>query len=367
MTNKIKFGLFLPDSMNFNFDNSNILSDKNLIIYKDVDQYIKSVHDFKVAVLDMPIDENSNLVSKDSLSLRKNITENSDRVIIHNMEFHINDFEYVGNILKISNKHIFSINGVIHSDIPALNSMEWLTSTASFYKNNLRDILQNLNPYCTKEKYFDFLPGMPRPHRLKVAKFIKEYQLENKILSGKMFKNKAIDFGNTGFWPEELNKNYDLTNSFNYTIVNYKGADLIPSQIIPLDVFNQTCYSIVTETSTDNSFSFYTEKIAKPMLASRLFIVFSGKNYLKGLRSLGFKTFNGIIDESYDTVEDHEKRWRLAFEQVNYLCSVSQEDILEKISPIVAHNYRTIMNYDWIRNFKYFIEDLFLKKLMSKE
>jgi hypothetical protein len=80
------------------------------------------------------------------------------------------------------------------------------------------------------------------------------------------------------------------------------------SQVIPLSIYNQTAYSVVAETNYDNNYIFNTEKIVKPILARRLFLVVSGQHYLRNLRSLGFKTFDGIIDETYDTIADFEQR-----------------------------------------------------------
>jgi hypothetical protein len=77
------------------------------------------------------------------------------------------------------------------------------------------------------------------------------------------------------------------TTCFN---VCYNGIEIALSRVIPIDVFNQTAYSIVAETNTDNTLSFYTEKTAKPMIARRLFVAFTGYRFLENLRSSGFKT-----------------------------------------------------------------------------
>jgi hypothetical protein len=122
------------------------------------------------------------------------------------------------------------------------------------------------------------------------------------------------------------------------------------SQIIPTNIYNQTAYTVVAETNAFNHFNFYTEKIVKPILAERLFIVFAGRYYLNNLRSLGFRTFDGIIDESYDAVEDPQTRYALACEQLRYLCTVPQEEILDKIKPIAQHNQEVMLGTNWHGN-----------------
>ena len=107
---------------------------------------------------------------------------------------------------------------------------------------------------------------------------------------------------------------------------------------LPFKIYQQTAFSLICETTTNNDASFFTEKIAKPMLACRLFVVISGQYYLKNLRKLGFRTFDNVIDESYDSEPDPVKRWNLALEQVKWLCSQDQGKILKSIIPIVLHN-----------------------------
>jgi hypothetical protein len=135
------------------------------------------------------------------------------------------------------------------------------------------------------------------------------------------------------------------------TPIKFNGQQMPLSQVIPFSIYNQTAYTIVAETNYDNHYSFYTEKIVKPILAERLFIIFSGQHYLRNLRRLGFKTFDGIVDETYDDIEDHDLRFKLACEQIKYLCGQPQEEILAKIRPITEHNKQVMLETDWYGNF----------------
>ena len=83
------------------------------------------------------------------------------------------------------------------------------------------------------------------------------------------------------------------------------------------------------------------------MIARRLFVVFSGYKFLYNLRKYGFKTFDGIIDESYDLIEDDNTRYAAAFEQVKYLCSQPQQEIFARARDILEHNFDIAMNRDW--------------------
>jgi hypothetical protein len=83
--------------------------------------------------------------------------------------------------------------------------------------------------------------------------------------------------------------------------------DLVPT--MPIVATADSLFSIVTETGTsDGTVLRYTEKTLKPILAGRPFIVVGEPHVLRLLRSLGFRTFDGIIDESYDAIESRADR-----------------------------------------------------------
>jgi hypothetical protein len=119
------------------------------------------------------------------------------------------------------------------------------------------------------------------------------------------------------------------------------------SQIIPREIYQQTHYTLVAETQNENGFSFFTEKIAKPILAKRLFLVASGQYYLRNLRDLGFHTFGDIIDESYDHEPNADRRIKMLLKQVDYLCSQDPQDILSRAHSILEHNYYVMTHVDW--------------------
>jgi hypothetical protein len=121
---------------------------------------------------------------------------------------------------------------------------------------------------------------------------------------------------------------------------------------MPLTVYNQTAYSLVCETNAFDHFVFFTEKTVKPILARRLFILLSGRYALAHLRELGFKTFHGIIDESYDEIEDNNERFLAAMEQLKWLHTQDQSIILSRCKDIVDHNFTLMYNTDWYQPFK---------------
>jgi hypothetical protein len=222
--------------------------------------------------------------------------------------------------------------------------MDWFITTCDFYKDT--DILTQLVPYKVKPRYFDLLLGWRKPHRDIAYNFIVENNLIDKVIMTYLTdRSKTID--QQGIWEVDV-----PDGTFNtITQVNHLGKSITLSQIIPIDIYKDSAYTVVCETNYDNHYSFYTEKIAKPILAERLFIVFSGQHYLRNLRRLGFKTFDGIIDETYDSIEDNNLRFKSACEQIHYLINQPQEEILEQIRPITEHNKRVMLATDWYGDF----------------
>ena len=93
--------------------------------------------------------------------------------------------------------------------------------------------------------------------------------------------------------------------------------------------YDNSYFSIVTETAFPEPTYFSTEKIFRPMLQFHPFIVYGSPFTLKNLQKLGFKTFDGFIDESYDSVVSPFKRMQLITEEILKLCSMEMEELHE--------------------------------------
>ncbi len=223
---------------------------------------------------------------------------------------------------------------------------DWFKTTTAVYKA-LPDQLAVLKPFDVKTKSFDALLGSPKPHRDFVAKATLDNALQNQIILtyGGNWKNTEFYAQDYFLWEPNCVPQQQIIGTADW--VKYCGHQCHLSQVIPMQVYNDTAYSIIAETDCDNTLSFYSEKTAKALIARRLFVAFSGYKFLENLRSLGFKTFGHVIDESYDLEPDFETRMTLAFQQVKLLCQLPQHEVLEKIRPTVEHNYEIIMQTDW--------------------
>lgn len=120
------------------------------------------------------------------------------------------------------------------------------------------------------------------------------------------------------------------------------------SQYISKHIQEATWISVVAETLDDNRIFFPTEKTGKALMSGKPFIVLSGKNFLKNLRNIGFKTFHPIIDESYDSIDDVELRTQSAYNSFVKLKTQDQNLVRQKLQDVLEHNERCIRDKSFL-------------------
>jgi hypothetical protein len=281
-----------------------------------------------------------------------------DKIVILNSD-------YVGgeqsNILEECQKSDFTNVEIITTGTINYQPRSMKITRYENFFGTLIDLYQRLNyypindlyPFKEKPLYFDALLGLERPSRDWVLNEINKFD-PTKFFT-KYYRKYNIslnDIKNDFLMPEgAVIKEHNQNNFFSGMRVDYGGIETSLSHVIPIDIYNNTAYSIVTETTGSNNFSFYTEKTAKTIFSKRLAVYFAGMHHLKNLHSLGFKTFDVIIDESYDNEPDQIKRFTKAFDQIKYLCNQNQADILSQIKPIVDYNYDLFVSRDWKKDF----------------
>lgn len=233
--------------------------------------------------------------------------------------------------------------------------LDWFISSTHFYKDIKPSILHNLKPFETKPLMFDALLGRRKLHRDRAYNFIRKEGLADKgivtYMNGGMYGGFLANTPDQWLWEDEgLAEHHNVEWTVNP--VKYYGYAMSLSQVMPLNIYNQTAYSLVCETNCDQDYVFFTEKTVKPILARRLFILVANRYSLAMLRDLGFKTFNDIIDESYDSTEGIYNRQMAAMAQLKWLCEQDQEKILNQCREIVDHNFDLMYGTDWYERFK---------------
>jgi hypothetical protein len=88
---------------------------------------------------------------------------------------------------------------------------------------------------------------------------------------------------------------------------------------------------------------FLTEKIFKAVACARPFIIYSVPGSVKAIRGMGFKTYDGLINEDYDSIIDNEQRHQAILAEIDRICRLPQEDydnLISACKPIAEFNLK---------------------------
>jgi hypothetical protein len=101
-------------------------------------------------------------------------------------------------------------------------------------------------------------------------------------------------------------------------------------------------WHVVTETIYFDSKLHLTEKIFKPIVSRRPFILAAAPGNLAYLKSYGFRTFDQWIDESYDEETDHYVRIEKITAEIARLCAMSPatlKQIHKEMQEVLEYNF----------------------------
>lgn len=115
--------------------------------------------------------------------------------------------------------------------------------------------------------------------------------------------------------------------------------------------YSKTMFSVVTESYWYEPEMSFTEKIFGPISHGHPFIVVAPAGYLTYLHKIGFKTFDGIIDETYDTIVEHEKRMTAIVQEINTFCNYSITEKQKKwtlLNEIAQYNFEVFKSKEHI-------------------
>jgi hypothetical protein len=106
-----------------------------------------------------------------------------------------------------------------------------------------------------------------------------------------------------------------------------------------------TYFSIVNETVFENKYSFRTEKIWKPIIMGQPWIAVANAGFYEDIRNLGFKTFDHVIDESFDMITNNQKRIEKIKDVVVALCASNLPEFLLQCKSACLHNQAVMIDY----------------------
>ena len=207
-------------------------------------------------------------------------------------------------------------------------------------------------PRKNRQHKFVCLNRRPHKHRIILASLLSKYRHK-----GVLTCHKIVD-DNTLVWDQNINeimryldklpddtiqKITELENILPLTFNDGIDANTEnPTIDLKVEKFYDSYLHIVTETYLPNDQNFFSEKIFKPIIFMQPFILIGAQNDLKCLRKLGYKTFDGIIDETYDTIEDEIDRFSAAYKEIENIINKSDKELNQMYFDcydILVHNY----------------------------
>jgi hypothetical protein len=145
------------------------------------------------------------------------------------------------------------------------------------------------------------------------------------------FVNSAFQISNF-----ELEKFFPKNNHNSNASADYCNTDYASSSI-----------EVVLETLFDDTRWHLTEKTLRPIACGRPFMLVATAGSLQYLRHYGFKTFSGLLDESYDTIQDPRQRLQAVITEMSRVANLPQQEKIQlfvKLNQIAEHNKHHFFN-----------------------
>jgi len=213
----------------------------------------------------------------------------------------------------------------------------------------------------TRNKHFVMFNRRLRPHRYySILLFNKMNILDKFDISFDFDTCRTYNFDKEGYKYHGTDSEFrDLLLKENEKVIN---GELTKSIIDYDDLPNVWGFNFEQKESYLNSYIHITaetnfferglylsEKTWKPMGQLQPFIMMGPAGSLELIRSYGFKTFDGFIDESYDKIENNEERFKFLINEIERLSNLPKEELKNWyksiFNDILVHNQKVLIDY----------------------
>jgi hypothetical protein len=142
------------------------------------------------------------------------------------------------------------------------------------------------------------------------------------------------------FYKDQIGKPSDETNVKFHLFNNEWGEAYIKPE-----PYIDTYFSLVTETVFLGNNSFRTEKIWKPIIMGHPWIAVANKGFYRDLHNMGFKTFNNVIDESFDLIDNPQDRIERIGTLIGELCASDLSQLMLQCKDACIYNQQLVLDY----------------------
>mgnify|MGYP003657234070 FL=1 len=115
------------------------------------------------------------------------------------------------------------------------------------------------------------------------------------------------------------------------------------------DFYQKIGIDIVTETVFSYPYPATTEKILRPIINKRMFIIVGPANTLKFLKTKGFQTFSPFINETYDSITNPVNRMKAILAEIDRLVILPLDTIRNAVlqyTNVLESNFTTVTNLE---------------------
>lgn len=239
------------------------------------------------------------------------------------------------------------------------------TQNATFYidAEPSNDSLRNFKYSTVLGPYFWTLP---RIYRSEISKKSCEFDFLITTILKRTAPHRKILINDLSARPDICSRGFISARPFKNKNQGWVGQtshqhswnDGFPS----MDLYRNAWMEVVPETRYKN-FHFLTEKTLKPLMTKTPFLMLSTCGYLDYLRRLGFKTFNTLIDESYDLEYCVEDRVKKVVDTLSTIIKNGSKEFYHEAESILEHNHQHLGK---ISGLKIYQTDLMFKRHLEE-
>jgi hypothetical protein len=268
--------------------------------------------------------------------------------------------------LVLEGKILIIGGGEMESCYPYLHHDHFLCRILD-YPENHREISRADNIFSQTDKpyKFLFLNGRARPHRKylwhrfqqqDLLKHALWTMLDSRPTISRQFnlKHDGINLMATTTPLQRLPAKYEV-EQYRTTVISPGPAErtFVKNELfnntwgeiyLQAEPYCDTYFSLVTETVFEYPYSFRTEKIAKPLAVGHPWIVASNTGFYRDMRNLGFQTFDSLIDESFDLIDNSQDRMDRIAAVVNDLCQQDLTSFMQASESICKYNQQHLQH-----------------------
>ena len=176
-----------------------------------------------------------------------------------------------------------------------------------------------------------------REYRLKFAEQLIAANLHHNCITNFSKFDQQVDYQDHVF----SNFVFAIKNKNLETILPKNTHDSVASADYNTWDYQNSLIEVVLETLFDDTRNHLTEKSLRPIACGQPFILASTPGSLQYLRAYGFQTFDGYINETYDTIQDPAERLNAIIQEmqrIDQLCPEAKQQLVAGVQAIVQHN-----------------------------